>query len=112
MEESVPPPDVMLHAPVDALPPTEAPDSVIEEGLADSQASRSAPGLTVAAWSVTTVVEAVVEHPLPFSVTVTSYVYEPTAGGVTDKVCPVDVVGFQTCVYTPVPAPPPETADA
>ncbi len=32
---SVPPPETMLQAPVDAEPPTEAPESAMAEGVAD-----------------------------------------------------------------------------
>lgn len=46
---SVPPPEVMDHAPVVALPPTLAPAKVMAAGVADSQAFNAAPGVTVAA---------------------------------------------------------------
>lgn len=45
----VPPPDVMDHAPVVALPPTLAPTKVIAPGVADWHAFSAAPGVTVAA---------------------------------------------------------------
>ena len=61
----------MLHAALEALPPKEAPPRVMADGEDDSQTSSSEPTKTVAASSVTIVVEAVVEQPLPPSVTVT-----------------------------------------
>jgi hypothetical protein len=43
----VPPPETMDHAPVVAPPPTVAPVRVIGTGLAEVQAARSEPGVTV-----------------------------------------------------------------
>lgn len=45
---SVPPPEVIDHAPVVALPPTLAPLNVIADGEADWQAVSVLPGVTVA----------------------------------------------------------------
>ena len=45
---SEPPPDVIDHAPVVALPPTLAPVKVIAAGDADWQAANAAPAVTVA----------------------------------------------------------------
>jgi len=45
---SQPPPDVIDHAPVVALPPTLAPVKVIAAGDADWQAANAAPAVTVA----------------------------------------------------------------
>jgi hypothetical protein len=45
---SVPPPEVMDHAPVVALPPTLAPVKVMAAGVADWQTVLGPPGVTVA----------------------------------------------------------------
>ena len=44
-----PPPEVIDHAPVVALPPTLAPLNVIAEGVADWQISDDVPAVTVGA---------------------------------------------------------------
>ena len=46
---SVPPPEVMDHAPVVAPPPTLAPANVMAAGVADWQTLSGPPGVTVAA---------------------------------------------------------------
>jgi hypothetical protein len=69
----VPPPDVIDHAPVVALPPTLAPLNVIAPGVADWQAVNAAPGVTVASGLTLTSTEEFDEHPFT-SVNKTVYV--------------------------------------
>ena len=55
----VPPPDVIDHAAVVALPPMVAPDKVIAEGVADWQTTSGPPAATVGAGVTVTVVDPV-----------------------------------------------------
>jgi hypothetical protein len=60
----VPPPEVIDHAPVVALPPTLAPLKVIAEGEADWQTTSGPPGVTVGAgFTVIVLVPLTAEHP-------------------------------------------------
>ena len=61
----VPPPDVIDHAPVPALPPTLAPAKVMAVGAADSQTVKAAPGVTVAAGLIVIVLVALTALQVP-----------------------------------------------
>ena len=63
VELNVPPPDVIDHAPLVALPPIPAPLKVIAEGVADWQAVNAGPGVTVAGGVTLTVTVSCDVHP-------------------------------------------------
>ena len=106
-ELSVPPPDVIDHAPVVALPPTLAPLKVIAAGVADLQTLFGPPAVAVGnAFTVIVLVAVAALHPVP-ALEVKSNVTVPLkfAAGVY-----VTVAGVAVCNKV-LSVPPPDVID-